>query len=315
MTKGEEVFDKKEEGDTELTGELDRLMWKSVTLSDTDYRYSSDYETYLFIGTDGSGNDSEDRETYVGNMADVLLLVIVNQQDSTYACLQLNRDTITRINLINRNGTGRATGDFQLCTAHWYGGTEEESCENTVKAVSHMLGGLSIDGYYSISMEDISTLNHAAGGVTVTIEDDFSDIDPTLKMGEKVTLSDSQAVHYVRARQGLGDEENTSRMRRQKQYMESLLAQVSQKSQEDPEYALNIYSALVSASCTDMKGSEITDLLLDMQGATNRGFFDLAGESTTGYQLGDGVEHAEYYLDQDKLVQTMTELFGLEEKE
>ena len=153
---------------SETTDELERLLWNKIKLNGKKYKYSTDYETYLFMGTDGSGKEDADRDEYIGNMADFLMLVIVNRKEQTYAFLQLNRDTMTEINLIGRNGKGMATADMQLCTAHWYGGTPEESCENTVKAVSRMLGGVKINGYYAINMEDIGKLNHAIGGVTVS---------------------------------------------------------------------------------------------------------------------------------------------------
>lgn len=127
---------------SETTDELERLLWNKIKLNGKKYKYSTDYETYLFMGTDGSGKEDADRDEYIGNMADFLMLVIINRKEQTYAFLQLNRDTMTEINLIGRNGKGMATADMQLCTAHWYGGTPEESCENTVKAVSRMLGGV-----------------------------------------------------------------------------------------------------------------------------------------------------------------------------
>ena len=49
----------------------------------------------------------------------------------------------------------------------------ELSCENTVDAVSNMLYGIRIEGYISLNMDSIKILNHLAGGVPVTIEDDF----------------------------------------------------------------------------------------------------------------------------------------------
>ena len=58
-----------------------------------------------------------------------------------------------------------ATAEQQLCTAHWYGGTDEIGCQNQVKAVSDLLGGLPISGYFSLGLDDIPELNHAIGGV------------------------------------------------------------------------------------------------------------------------------------------------------
>lgn len=73
------------------------------------------------------------------SMADFLMLVIVDKTENTYSFLQFNRDTMTEVALIDHNGEGEATANIQLCTAHWYGGNREQSCENTVKSVKKLI--------------------------------------------------------------------------------------------------------------------------------------------------------------------------------
>ena len=304
-----------EHAETGASKEMQRLLWKELSLDGKKYRYSSDYETYLFIGTDASGNEEAEGEEYTGDMADFLLLAAVNRTERTYTLLQLNRDTITEISMIGKDGKGEASADMQLCTAHWFGGTQQESCENTVKAVSDMLGGIAIDGYYSMSMEELPALNHAAGGVTVTIESDFSDIDPSMKMGETITLTDEQAYTFVRSRYGVDDEENVSRMARQRQYMEALLQKIREKTEEDPGFALRIYEELSQKSVTNVSGGRITDLLAEMAGAEGGGILQLEGESRTGQKLGDGIEHAELYLDKKAIVKTLEKMYNMIEKQ
>ena len=75
--------------------------------------------------------------------------------EQTERFLQLNRDTMTEITLLQPDGTGYASANLQLCTAHWYGGDAWSSCENTVEAVSYLLGELPIDGYYALDMQAI----------------------------------------------------------------------------------------------------------------------------------------------------------------
>lgn len=301
----------KKQGETGASQELQRLLWKDLSLDGKKYRYSSDYETYLFIGTDGSGNEEAEREEYTGDMADFLLLAAVNRTEQTCTLLQLNRDTITEIPLLGKNGKGAASADMQLCTAHWYGGTRQESCENTVKAVSDLLGGIAIDGYYSMSMEELPALNHAVGGVTVTIESDFSRIDPSMKMGETMTLSDEQAYTFVRSRYGVDDEENISRMERQQQYMKALFKKIREKTDEDSGFALRFYEELSKKSVTNMSGGLISDLVAELAGSGSTEILQLEGESRTGQKLGDGIEHAEFYLNQNAIVKTLKKMYNI----
>ena len=314
MQKGEQAWGAEDVAE-DAGQELERLLWQDISLNGKGYRYSQDYETYLFIGTDASGNEVDDREEYRGNMADFLLLAIVNRTDKSYAFLQLNRDTMTEITLLNQDGQGEATADMQLCTAHWYGGTPKESCENTKKAVQKLFGGISVDGYYSLNMEDIATLNHAVGGVTVTIESDFSGVDASMKKGETITLSDEQANTFVRGRTGVDDGENTSRMERQRQYMAAFFEKVRKKAGEDSGFVLSLYETLSENAVTDMSGGLISDLLAAMDGAENGGILTLEGEARLGAHLGDGLLHTEFYLDKKAIVSTMETLYNIEEKE
>ena len=199
-----------------------------IKLNGNKYEYYHDFENYLLIGTDATGNNKNGAD-YQGSMADFLMLVIVDKTENTYSFLQFNRDTMTEVALIDHNGEGEATANIQLCTAHWYGGNREQSCENTVKSVKKLLGGIQIDGYYELNMNEIPKLNSMVDGVTVTLEDDFSKKYPKMKKGATINLDDEQAYAYVHDRYGVGDEENTSRMKRQQQYMTGFFKKLQEK--------------------------------------------------------------------------------------
>lgn len=306
----------KQEANAEDKGdskELQKLIWGDISLYGTDYRYPLSYETYLLIGTDASGNEDAEGVEYTGNMADFLLLAIVNAQEESCSFLQLNRDTITEVQLLTQDGEAVTSENMQLCAAHWYGGSREQSCENTVDAVQKLLGGMPIDGYYALNMDEIATLNQAVGGVEVTIEDDFSQADPSLKKGETVNLSDEQARTFVQGRMSVGDGENTSRMRRQRQYMEGFFDKLQGITKEDPEFTINLYNDLVERATTNMPGSLVSDLALDLVDAEDQGVFTFEGSVEIGQHLGDGLDHTEFYLDESSVIEVMTQLYELEE--
>lgn len=275
------------------------------------YQYYDTIETYLMIGTDGSG--SQEGEAYQGSMADFLLLVVFNKSDNTYQFLQLNRDTMTEVRLLQKDGTGEATADIQLCTSHWYGGNEKQSCENTVEAVSKLLGGIQIDGYYSLNMEEIPRLNQLVDGVTVTLEEDFTSVDKKMKKGKTMRLSDEQAYHYIHDRYGVGDEENTSRMARQKQYMQSFFKEVMNKISEDKKFGADVFQNLQDVSTTNIKGKKISSMSDEISTGTNKGFLELSGETKLGKALGDGLDHVEFYPENDSIVTILTQLYKLSE--
>lgn len=284
-----------------------------VILEDTVYRYTDNIQSMLFIGTDQSGNQTNKEEEYHGAMADMLLLLVINHTKQEYAILQLNRDTITNIHIIDENGEGEATADIQLCTAHWYGGNEQMNCENTVRAVSELLGGIRIGTYYCLSWEGIETLNHVVDGVTLTIQNDFSQIDASMIKGETITLTDEQAYIFLRGRHGVDDGENLSRMERHRQYLTAWMKKAKEKASENNAFPAEVYQDLSPYAYTNMKGKEFTKEYQQIANYTNLGILTIYGTAQVGNSLNDGIEHMEFWMDETSKLETLEALFYLEE--
>ena len=284
-----------------------------IKLNGNKYEYYHDFENYLLIGTDATGNNKNGAD-YQGSMADFLMLVIVDKTENTYSFLQFNRDTMTEVALIDHNGEGEATANIQLCTAHWYGGNREQSCENTVKSVKKLLGGIQIDGYYELNMNEIPKLNSMVDGVTVTLEDDFSKKYPKMKKGATINLDDEQAYAYVHDRYGVGDEENASRMKRQQQYMTGFFKKLQEKVKANPNYANEVFESLQDVSTTDITIGKISNISNIFASGTDKGIFQLAGKSKIGQALGDEMDNMEVYVKKKGMVSTMSEMGGIVEQ-
>ena len=283
-----------------------------IDLNDLEYTVKDQLKAYLFIGTDHSGNEQATDETYHGSMADFLLLAILNKTEKTYGFIQFNRDTITEVLMLDQDGEVINSAEEQLCTAHWYGGSRQQSCLNTVDTVSDLLGGLVIDGYYSVGMDDIAQLNHVIGGATVTIEDDFSKVDPSLKMGEEVTLTDEQAYHYLQGRMDVGDGSNEARMRRQRTYMEAVYDKVIDHVKTEKDFLEDITDTLGDSVTTNMNGDDFNEFREIFREGVSLGIQSPDGESLIGTKLDDGLEHYEFYMDDASMADIMIKLCDLE---
>ena len=283
-----------------------------IDLNDMEYATSDNLKSYLFIGTDHSGNESAKDESYQGSMADFLLVAILNKTQKTYGFIQLNRDTITEVMILDNDGEITGSSQEQLCTAHWYGGSRQQSCRNTVDAVSELLGGLSIDGYYSVGMNEIAQLNHIIGGATVTIEDDFSKVDPSLVKGRTITLTDEQAYNYLHARMGVGDGENESRMRRQRTYMEAVYDKVIDRVRTEKSFLDDITETLGDCVTTNMDGDDFGQIRNVFRDGKDLGILVPEGETAVGARLDDGLDHTEFYMDEDSLAKIMIPLCNLQ---
>ncbi|MDO4523615.1 MAG: LCP family protein [Eubacteriales bacterium] len=284
---------------------------KSLRLYGTEYTYDHDFETYLFLGTDGSGNEEGEGEDYIGSMADFLGLLILDNTDQTYALLQLNRDTIAQMHVLDWKDEGEATAKQQLCMAHAYGGSKEKGCENTMDAVSQLLGHLPMDGYYALSMNDLPQLNHAIGGVTLTVQDDLTAADPALKKGATVTLTDRQVEIYARERYALGDGENLGRMERQKQLLTAFAERFREAGSQNAGFALQVFHELEQLATSDINGKTFSSLTKKLSNYTDRGIYSFAGTTELVESAVDGIEHMRFYPEETSVIDIMTELFGL----
>lgn len=268
----------------------------------TAYAKREDLETVLLLGVDKF--EGETPEGYLNNQqADFLLLLVMDEANETCTPIQLNRDTMTQIRILGVTGEPAGTTTGQLALAHTYGSGEEDSCENTVLAVSNLLYGMEIDHYISLTMDGVALLNDLVGGVTVEVLDDFSGIDDSLMQGETVTLKGQQALTYVRSRGGLEDSSNLHRMERQRQYLAALQQQLKAAVQQEDGFTLDALLQLNEYMVSDCTVEQLSDL----------------GDSLAAYQVSDilttpgdaqeGEEFMEFTVDEDALQQLVMDVF------
>lgn len=279
---------------------LDDLQLPDITYHGVIYESKPLIEAYLVMGIDVSGPVVSVPGAYNGGQADALFLMVVDNESETWRILRLNRDSMVEVPVLDLRGDIVGYQYQQLALAHAYGDGTRNSCENTVNAVSIMLGGCPIDGYASLNMDGVVILNDAVGGVTLTVSSDFTAIDPTLIEGETITLNGQQAMEYVRSRMSVDDQSNLARMERQRQYLEAVKPQLLTLNDEE---ILRTYDALSDYIVTNLGSQEILDLAEKI--AVYEELPALTIEGTNA--VNDG--HMTYTLNEDSLQQVILELF------
>ena len=268
----------------------------------TAYAKREDLETVLLLGVDKFAGETP--EGYINNQqADFLLLLVMDKQHETCIPIQLNRDTMTEIQILGVTGEPAGTFTGQLALAHTYGSGEEDSCENTVLAVSNLLYGMEIDHYVSLTMDGVALLNDLVGGVTVEVLDDFSGIDDSLVQGETVTLQGQQALTYVRSRGGMEDSSNLHRMERQRQYLAALQQQLKQASQQEDGFTLDALLQLNEYMVSDCTVNQLSDL------GDSLATYQVSDILTTPGDAQEGEEFMEFTVDEDALQQLVMDVF------
>lgn len=272
---------------------------KTITRDGVAYFPRQDITVLMLLGIDQTGPMEDSGSYRNGGAADVVMLAIFDEKAEEYSILYLNRDTMLEMPVLGLGGKKAGTYYGQLALSHSYGSGLEDSCENVRETVSNFLYGLYIDHYLSMNMDAIGILNDAVGGVTVTVTEDFSAVDPTIKMGT-MTLNADQAVHYLRSRKDIGNELNLGRMERQKAYMTSFAEAVGKM---DDSVLMDAYDRMAPYSVTDCTAQSLTGLLDRFGSYTLKQIHTLPGENTLGE------EFMEYYVDEEALDARILELF------
>lgn len=251
----------KEPASEEPVGTLEGRFDSSIIYvnGDTTLHYREAALTNLLLmGIDREGDAPTALSAQAGGQADFLLLLTADREHRTMTLTHVDRDTMVTMDTYGVFGDRAGTVTAQLCLSHAFGTTEEERCQNTVKAVSNLFGGIVIEGYVALDMGDIGTLNEALGGVTVTLEDDFSMVDAAMTPGSTLTLTGKQAEIFVRYRSMLENSTNENRMKRQRAYMASVLSMLEEA---DTAFLNSLLETMGDRLCTNLTAGELGEYL------------------------------------------------------
>lgn len=271
------------------------------------YMRRPEVETILLMGVDRH-MEEEVKSYQNGGQADFLLFLALDHQNRTIHQLQIDRDTMTDVTVYSLLGDVKRDRVLQICLAHGFGGTDEERCKNAVQAVEKLLGGIDVELYMSVKLDGIAALNQALGGITVTLPEDYSNLDPVMVKGATLKLTDKQAEYLVRARMTVGDGTNASRMMRQRTFMNAAANQLLVKLKEDAEFGGTLFDALDQISCymNFNRGRMINEI--------NRAYqYDIRPAETVAgeYKIGEN-GYMEFYPDKDAVSEwVISNLFEL----
>lgn len=238
---------------------------KDVDWIDSDgkmYQYRDDVVTVLLMGIDYNSDPSRwanDVRSNGGN-ADLLALVIFDTETNEICILNIPRDTMTDVLAVDAEGKYKDTLFSNITTAHSYGDGGELSCELTVDAVSNLLYGIPINRYVSISYYALPLLNQAIGGLEITLERDYTNINAAFTEGATVRLTDYQLKRMVVYRDHSELEGAYERGLRDMTVLKALFEQCKGMVKEDPGAVFALYNKLEDYITTDLRLDEISYL-------------------------------------------------------
>ena len=271
------------------------------------YQLKSNITTILLMGTDKYSDDTSNENSFRnGGQADFLMVLAIDDDTKSVTAIPIDRDTIADITIIGVLGNETGSRQAQISLAHGFGDGREQSCELQKQAVSRFLLGIEIPYYVAVSMDGISELNDAVGGVKVTLKDDFSFLDPAMTIGKTMTLQGIQAEYYVRNRKDINVGTNESRMVRQKEYWTSLRnsflsGKDNQHSKADMEAVLEKIDPFM---ITNIKRGRMINEIWKDKDYTQFEDIQISGQHQVG---NDGF--TEFYADENFLEKLVIETF------
>lgn len=274
----------------------------TVTYDGTVYRQRKNLTSILLMGIDHDSGET-------GGQADFLQLIVIDDTSRTLKRLSIDRDTMTPITVLGVLGNRSGVRTAQVSLSHGFGDGKEQSCELTAEAVSNLLLGMPVDFYLAMNLDGIAALNDMAGGVTVTLADDFSTQDPAMAQGSTLTLHGDQAELYVRSRRDVGTGTNEARMVRQEQYVTKLFTQLDTQMRSDQSFSGTMFDTLSPYLTTSIGRGRLINVVWLAKDYARQEPLSISGEHRVG---SDGF--MQFYADEASLYETVLDLFYEEVK-
>lgn len=291
-------------GQSQQRGDLTQTeQEQTCVVAGVTYRKKTDIVSILVMGVDRDSTQQADGP-YEGGQADFQRLIVVDTANKTVQQLKIDRDTITDVVMLGYLGSPIGTQKMQISLAHGFGDGKEESCAYARQAVEALLGEGTVDFYLAMNLDGIPTLNDLVGGVTVTLEDDFSALDPEMIQGATLTLHGKQAEYFVRNRMNIGEGTNEARMLRQEAYLSQLLTQLRQQLEQEKQRTAEVLDALADYMVTDMPRGRMINEVWAARDYTVEQPLALEGEHKVAE---DGF--MEFYPEESSVQQAVLELF------
>ena len=281
---------------------------KTITYKGEKYRWNDDISTILFLGSDRTVEQQQERESVIGinGQADTILLGVIDNKNKKISFININRDTMTSVGQYTPDGDYAGDKQMQICLAYSYGKDNEDGCKMMAAAVSNFLYGIPIDSYARISYDAVPMLNDSVGGVTVKVTEDMTSTDPAFVKDANVTLTGSQALRYIRWRNHEVTETNELRMARQKQYFYAFMNKTIEATRADLTLPLGLYNNAKPYMTTDITPSRVTYLTSKVleYGVSGEAIHSVAGSSVDG---ASGL--VEFHTDDVKLYEMILNTF------
>lgn len=291
---------------TESGEEAEEAAYEHITYQGQEYEYRDNLINILCLGIDKDEEMSlrDDNGNSVGQ-SDAIFLVSLDLENNDIRIIAIPRDTMVTLQKFDGNGSYLGSGPGQLTLQYAYADGQEKSAKLVASQVSLILGDIPINAYVAINLRCLWVLNDAIGGVDITMDDDYTLLNPEFKKGVTVHLSANSVENYVRGRDTSVAGSAYTRIHRQKIYMQAFFEKAKTVFKEDMTLPVTLMQTLEKDMETDITVDEAVYLLSE---ALDCSFLE-ENMCTLPGEIQRGEKYEEYYLDEDAVEALVVELF------
>lgn len=268
------------------------------------YNLNYNVKTYLLMGVDKFEDNLSDPSYFVNDQcSDFLMLLAVDTRNEKVSEILINRDTMANVGLIGIDGDSIGTKKLPIALSHTYGSGREDSCQNTLKAVSNLFYDLPIEKYYCVTMDAVPVLTDALGGVNVYVKDYLEHEDPYLEQGKNILITGEHVLPFVRARMSVGSGTNLERMDRQIAYLKAAKEKGILLMERDDSFLFRLFEEISDYSFTNLSAVELSQLSQKLENYEFGEILTLFGENKKGEK------YMEFYPDQERLQDLIVDIW------
>lgn len=287
---------------------------ETITHNGHTYVYDKNKVAFAFFGVDKEKFGLQGDLVGTAGQADADIVGVVDTNTGNIDIITIPRDTMVDVDLYNKDGTFVRTEKMQLCLSYAYGDGKEKSCSQVTTAMSRILLNVPIEKYFVLDVAGIAPLNDAIGGVTV--QSLYSIPHMGIEKGKSITLKGDMAEAYVRTRDMDNVNASLNRTERQMQYIKGYAGQLIPAVKNDFSTVSRLYNTAMKYSQTNVSLDEVTYIasLALQKGVTGFTQHKLDGEMKASdkkisYTGGDDYVFAEFYPNDEALLETVLECF------
>lgn len=285
---------------------------QTIMYQGSEYIYKKGIVNILVLGVDNEHGMSDNVTPGELGQADAIYLVSIDTYNDQIHIMGIPRDTMTSIQIMDEDNKYFNMQTFQITLQYAYGDNCKSGSKLMAKAVSPLLYDIPISRVCVVNLNAVQVLNDAVGGVTVKVEEDFTDesgevVDPDFYKGNTVTLHGKQALLFVRERDCSIFASSMTRVSRQEQYIDAFVDEAKRKLKTNKLLAFEIYNKLLKEDYiyTDLTKSECVYLGLQ----ASKMSFSKDNIVTVSGMMKKGDRFEEYYVDPDALKQQVIDMF------